>query len=78
MEEAGSGLYVPNFEPAVLRPQPLFAMALLGVECSLRYIEMRFPDGAEQLAPRYERFLAKLRDADERHERYLASRPTAE
>jgi hypothetical protein len=74
LEEIEPGLYAPKFDAAAIRPQPLFAMSVLGVDCARRYIELRFPRYAEQLTPRYERYLAKLRDADERHERYLSSR----
>ncbi|WP_432941546.1 DUF5677 domain-containing protein [Kribbella sp. CA-253562] len=77
LEEVSPGLYAPNVDAAPLRPQSFFAMALLGVDCARRYIERRFPDEAELVTPRYDRFVAKLNDADARHERYLANRTGA-
>jgi hypothetical protein len=53
-------------------------MALMAVECSRRYIETRFSDYASELIPRYDRYLLKLRDAGDRHEHFLAYRPTDE
>ena len=74
VEEVGTGQYAPNFDSATPRPQPLFAMSLVAAETVRRYIGVRFSRGRQEFIPRIERYIAKLRDADERHENYLTER----
>lgn len=63
--------FVPNFDPAPLRPQPFFAMALIAVGMGKDYLKWRFEEPVLMLDTRMDEFLARVRRADGLHEQYL-------
>lgn len=67
--------FVPLYDAADPRPQPMLAMALLCVSIAKNYVEKRFPELASSYSARAERYLEKLREVDKQHEEYLSQLP---
>lgn len=69
--ECTGNTFVAQYEAAFPRPQPLFAMALLGVTFARDYLMKRYPSTTQSVARRFDAYLQKLAKADETHEAYL-------
>jgi hypothetical protein len=68
------GVWEPDFKSAPTRPQPLFAMALVGATMAKDFVSASLAIPFEDFDKRTAEFLQRLRRADEVHEQYLMRR----
>lgn len=72
--EVVDGSFEPDFAPALMRPQPLFAMANLSVALAREYVTKCLSVPFDQFDQRAEVFLSRLNQCDLLHEQYLTAR----
>lgn len=72
--EVVDGSFKPDFAPALMRPQPLFAMAALSVTLAREYVVKCLSVPFDQFDQRASTFLSRLNQCDSLHEQYLTAR----
>jgi hypothetical protein len=72
--ELVNGKFHPYTDPVPERPQPHFAMGLVGIEIAQEYIDKCVPDAKYLFVPRFEDFFERLSRANDLHEEFLRRR----